>query len=223
VASVICKKERMDVTPEDYGTHPYSIKAGKFYLKTDKGDLELKIFGKHNMQNIGAAKRVCMHLGITEPIFYSGIATYQGAQNRLQVLKQNETSVLIKDFAHAPSKVRATVDSVKELYANSKVIAILELHTFSSLSKTYLHNYAGSLDKADLAIVYFNPTVVAHKSLPELSIQEVKDAFNRSSVHVLTDSAEVLALVEHEKTSKSALLFMSSGNFDGVDLNSISI
>lgn len=223
VASVICKKERTDVTTEEYGTHPYAIKEGKFFLKTDAGELELLVFGKHNMQNIGAAKRVCMHLGITEAVFYSGIATYKGAQNRLQVLKQNATSILIKDFAHAPSKVRATVESVKELYMKSKVIAVLELHTFSSLNKAFLHNYAGALDKADVAIVYFNPAVVAHKALPALSIQDVKDAFNRSSVHVFTDSAEVMRLVEQEKTAQSALLFMSSGNFDGIDLNSINL
>ena len=223
VASVICKKERTDVTTEEYGTHPYAIKEGKFFLKTDAGELELLVFGKHNMQNIGAAKRVCMHLGITEAVFYSGIATYKGAQNRLQVLKQNATSILIKDFAHAPSKVRATVESVKELYMKSKVIAVLELHTFSSLNKAFLHNYAGALDRADVAIVYFNPAVVAHKALPALSIQDVKDAFNRSSVHVFTDSAEVMRLVEQEKTAQSVLLFMSSGNFDGIDLNSINL
>ena len=223
VASVICKKERTDVTTEEYGTHPYAIKEGKFFLKTDAGELELLVFGKHNMQNIGAAKRVCMHLGITEAVFYSGIATYKGAQNRLQVLKQNATSILIKDFAHAPSKVRATVDSVKELYMKSKVIAVLELHTFSSLNKAFLHNYAGALDRADVAIVYFNPAVVAHKALPALSIQDVKDAFNRPSVQVFTDSAEVMRLVEQEKTAQSALLFMSSGNFDGIDLNSINL
>lgn len=197
----------------------YRVEEGICILETPFGDVPLQIIGEHNLLNLEGARWICLEMGIQEDEFYEAIASFTGASKRLESLKSSDKVKVYKDFAHAPSKVMATVSAVKETYPNSKVVACLELHTFSSLNPDFLPGYSGALDKADEAMVYFNPKAVAHKKLPPLEEETVAQAFGRSDLQVLTQADMVLDRLVAERNNDTVYLLMSSGNFDGKDLN----
>ena len=186
-------------------------------LMVDDQKFPLMVFGDHNMQNIAGAMEVCRALGIRDEVFAKAISTFKGASKRLQLIDENETTSVYLDFAHAPSKLKATVDAVKGHFQHKKLIACMELHTYSSLSKDFLDEYRGSMDKADQAYVYFNPHTLEIKRLPEISIEQVKEAFNREDLKVYNDSSEMLSDLMQQDWDNAMLLLMSSGNFDGLE------
>jgi UDP-N-acetylmuramate: L-alanyl-gamma-D-glutamyl-meso-diaminopimelate ligase len=205
-----------------YSVHPYVIKNGITYLCTSNGEVPLKIFGKHNLSNINAAKQVCTSVGVTDEQFYHAISTFKGASNRLELMTKNNFCAVYKDFAHSPSKLRATVEAVREQYPDRKLIACMELHTFSSLTKQFLNEYKGCMDTADTAIVFYNPEAVAHKKLPPIDIFMIFDAFGRKDLIVLNESKELESkLLSFDKTG-TVFLLMSSGNFNGIQIKELS-
>lgn len=201
-----------------YHKPDYRVENGQCILSTPFGDVPLQIIGEHNLLNLEGARWICLEMGVQEDEFYEAIASFTGASKRLELLAEGDQVKVYKDFAHAPSKVKATVDAVKETYPDHKVVACLELHTFSSLNPDFLPSYAGSLDSADAPIVYFNPKAVAHKKLPELEEDTVSSAFGRADINVLAMSEQVLDTLKSEKDGPTIYLIMSSGNFDGQDL-----
>jgi UDP-N-acetylmuramate: L-alanyl-gamma-D-glutamyl-meso-diaminopimelate ligase len=205
---------------------PYSVpshitKDGKTYLLTDEGKVPLSVFGKHNLMNLNGARLICINLGLTNGQFYAAIQSFKGAANRLELLAENGRVSVFKDFAHSPSKLKATVNAVKEQFPERKLTACMELHTFSSLTAEFLKEYAGTMDAADEAIVYFNPHTLKHKKLPELSKKDVKKAFGRKDLEVYTESDELRKHLLGEKWRKRNLLMMSSGTFDGIELDKL--
>jgi UDP-N-acetylmuramate: L-alanyl-gamma-D-glutamyl-meso-diaminopimelate ligase len=200
---------------------PYSIPAheirnGVTYLLPGKTALE--VFGDHNLMNLQGAKEVCMLLDISEAGFNEAIASFKGAARRLERLASNESLTVFKDFAHSPSKLKATVDAARNQFAERKVIACMELHTFSSLNENFLSEYRGAMDNADEAIVYFNPQTIAHKKLKPVSADQVRAAFGRKNVLVFTSSDELKGYLAAKKYDNAVLLMMSSGNYDGLNL-----
>lgn len=208
---------REDITAIPYHTHKYKIENGKTFLLTKSGDIALNVFGEHNLQNINAARIVCKQLGISEKNFYSAISEFGGAANRLQKVAETESSVAFKDFAHSPSKLKATVKAVKQQFSDRTLVACMELHTFSSLTETFLPEYKDSMKDADRAFVYFNPEVIEHKKLSEITSARVKEAFG-GNVEVFTDSQELQNALKKIDFRNKNLLMMSSGNFDGIDV-----
>ncbi len=200
-----------------YETPEYYIENGTTYLVTEEGDLPLEIFGKHNLQNIEGAKWVCQHIGISESEFYEAIATFKGANKRLEKIAENDNSVIFKDFAHSPSKVEATLKAVKEQYADRKVIACLELHTYSSLNADFLKEYKGTLDSADEAVVFYSPEAIAIKQLEEIGIEQISEAFQRYDLQIFTKPALFEQFLKYKNLENTALLLMSSGNYGGLD------
>ena len=209
---------RIDVVAFPYKTPKYEIRDGKTFVKTRKGMFELKIFGEHNLQNMEAARLACKQVGIMEDRFYEAIADFPGASNRMQKIVEMPDRVAFKDFAHSPSKLKATVKAARNQYPNRKLIACMELHTFSSLTEEFLPQYAGSMTDADIAFVYYNPEVIHHKRLKELDPVEVKEAFGGENVTVFTDSEKLQAKLREFDYKDSVLLLMTSGNFSGVNL-----
>ncbi len=218
---------------DDYLTNLVSknsrINAEKYYEiahKTDKNGLavinhnnkeyKLNIFGKHNLENLNASLMICRELGITEDKFLSSIMSFKGASKRLQLLAKNKTGEIYLDFAHAPSKVKATISALKQKNTSVKLTACLELHTFSSLKKEFLPQYFNTMKDADEAIVYFNPQVIKHKQLENLDINYVKNCFG-SDINVFTDTEELQNYLIKKNWSDTNLIFMSSGNFNGIN------
>lgn len=187
--------------------------AGKSY--------PLLVFGDHNLQNIEGAMLVCQQLGIKPEDFLTAITSFNGAAKRLQVLKKNSYSTIFLDFAHSPSKLKATTSAVKKQFPNRKLVACMELHTFSSLNKNFLPEYRHTMTEADEAIVFFNPEVVEHKKLPPFQKSDVEAAFAQQNLTVYTDSKELVSHLKTHDWNNSNLLIMTSGNFSGVNLSEL--
>jgi UDP-N-acetylmuramate: L-alanyl-gamma-D-glutamyl-meso-diaminopimelate ligase len=219
----IAENLRDDLTAIPYNAHPYHITEGKTWLETKSGDFPLRIFGKHNLQNIQAAHVVCLQLGIHDKDFYTTISEFKGAAKRLQILNENDNCTIFQDFAHSPSKLKATVSAVKEQYPKRKLIACMELHTFSSLTAEFLPEYKDSMKDADEAYVYFNPKTIEHKHLATITPKLVAESFGGKNVEVFTDSTLLLEKLRSMTFKKKNLLMMSSGNFDGVNLKAFAL
>jgi UDP-N-acetylmuramate: L-alanyl-gamma-D-glutamyl-meso-diaminopimelate ligase len=222
LASVICKKERDDVTVLEYGTPGHQVRNGVTYWISPEGnEIPLRFFGVHNLSNAQAAKTLLSRLGVHQDVFFSAIKSFEGASNRLEKIGEAEGISIFRDFAHAPSKVAATVSAVKTQFPGRKLVAVLELHTYSSLNKNFIGNYAGSMNGADEALVYFNPKVLINKKLEELSEKDVKTAFTREDLEVYTQSADLFDKLGKKTYPNHVLLLMSSGNFDGRDASQL--
>ena len=209
---------RRDIVPFAYNTPKHEVRNGVTYLKTKKAEVPLKIFGEHNLQNMEAARLACRQIGVTDQQFYSVIKDFPGASNRLQKIVETENAVAFKDFAHSPSKLKATVNAVKSQFPDRQLIACMELHAFSSLTEDFLPQYAGCMEQADMAFVYYNPEVIQHKRLKEIDPEQVKNSFGGNNLEVFTDSAALQAKLRSLNYDNTALLFMTSGNFSGVQL-----
>ena len=183
------------------------------------GTVPMQVFGRHNMQNLQAAMLACHCIGVSPDDFYREISTFTGASNRLEKICETETSVAYKDFAHSPSKLKATINAVRERYPEKKLVACMELHTFSSLMADFLPQYKDCMAEADIAYVYFNPKVIEHKRLTPITKEEVRDAFGTKNVEVFTESAALQERLKGLSYTNTALLLMSSGTFDGVNIN----
>lgn len=218
LAVVIGNKERTDVKRVAYGVHPHTVVGGKTLVNYGGHELELKIFGDHNMSNMQAALSLVKLLSIPKDYFYEAMVTFTGAHKRLNKLQETNSSTVFYDFAHAPSKVDATVKAVKKINPDRKLVAVLELHTFSSLNKDFIPLYKGSLKQADHAFVYINPHVLQTKGITNIDEAFLRDSFNKKDL-VYSNNAEALA--NHLSTLKGKntnYLFMSSGNLGGTDL-----
>ena len=201
------------ITP--YLAHDHKVINGVTNLIEENQYVPLEIFGLHNLQNLKAAQLVCKELGIDNQSFYNSIKKFKGASKRLELVAKNNSSVFYKDFAHSPSKLRATTSAVKEQFPERKLVACMELHTFSSLNKDFLKQYHNSMSMADEAIVYFNLETIKHKKLEEITEDDVKHAFG--GVNVFTSSIKMVSFLKSKSWDNTNLLMMSSGNFNGVD------
>lgn len=216
--ALLNQNERNDIVVKSYKEHPNKIIEGICYLeREDKSEVPLQIFGNHNMQNLSGAREICLKLGISADEFYKAIYSFTGSQKRLQKLFEDELKVVFLDFAHAPSKVEATVKAVKEQYPDHEIISCLELHTFSSLNKEFIADYKSTLDLSDQAMIFYNPDVVKHKKLPEILPEEIVAAFSRKDLQVVTKKESLKTEIKNQrKPGKQVYLFMSSGNFGGI-------
>lgn len=200
-----------------YGTPPYQLKNNRLEISFENNLYTFEIFGRHNMQNMEGAAMICAGLGIDRNEFYQAMQSFKGAAKRLEILKQSSDHFIFRDFAHAPSKVMATVNAVKEQYPGKKLVACLELHTYSSLNKSFLPQYAATMKNADVKIVYVNPHALEIKKLPPLPGEEIKNYFNEPELIVINDSAELMKTIQNLNIVNSNILLMSSGNFDNLD------
>lgn len=208
-----------DIDRIGYTTPENVIENGVTSILISGNRIPLQIFGDHNLQNLNGARLVCNQLKISDEQFFEAIQDFKGAAKRLELIAKNENTAVYKDFAHSPSKLKATTKAVKQQYKSLKVIACMELHTFSSLNKTFLQEYNGSMAAADEAYVYYNDHTISHKKLEPITPEEVKQAFNSENVIVYNDSKALFKMLKQKDWNNKVLLLMSSGNFDGIDLN----
>ncbi|HEX4887249.1 MAG TPA: Mur ligase family protein [Luteibaculaceae bacterium] len=206
---------------EAYSTHPHRIEEGVTILTDSGKSYPIQVFGQHNLQNLSAAKAVCLELGIDAEQFYKAIASFAGASKRLELVARGERSVFYKDFAHSPSKLRATTSALKQQYPNRKLVACMELHTFSSLNKAFLQHYSGTMELADQAWIYYSPKTLAHKKLPDIQPEEVAQAFGTQNVQVFTDREALMDQILGTTWDETNLLMMTSGTFDGIDFKKL--
>ena len=216
--------ESSKVTHLGYGIHPYHSNDGKTFLSLDNGDeVEVRIFGEHNMKNINAARLVINRIGVTDELFYNSIKSFKGAARRLENLIDNKEkgNVVFRDFAHAPSKVLATVNAIREKYPEKYFLAVFELHTYSSLSEVFIDHYANCLDKCDKAVVFYDPHAVAVKKLDMMSDERIIKGFNRDDISVVHSKKELLDLIKTLNINNVVAGFMSSGDFNGLSTSDL--
>jgi UDP-N-acetylmuramate: L-alanyl-gamma-D-glutamyl-meso-diaminopimelate ligase len=204
-----------------YKIHGYFQNKTGFYAATHNRTVPLKFFGEHNMQNLSAAREACLAAGVGEDIFYDAISAFEGTSRRLQKLKENAKGLIYIDFAHSPSKVKATVDAIAARYPGREIIACLELHTYSSLSSEFLPLYNGTLTNAGKAFVYFNPHAIELKKLKHLSLDDVQKAFGGENIRVYNNSGDMFRHIKSLGSKCPVYLLMSSGDFDGFEINSL--
>ncbi|OQX80891.1 MAG: peptidoglycan synthetase [Bacteroidetes bacterium 4484_249] len=212
---------RKDISSISYSIPEHTIENGITKIIFNNKKIPLKVFGEHNLMNINGARLVCNKLSVTDEEFYKAIQSFAGASKRLETVAQNQYTVFFKDFAHSPSKLVATTNAVKKQFINRKLVACIELHTYSSLNKKFLSHYKGCLDNADIAMVYFNPHTIKLKKLPPITKEQVKEAFANRGIKVYTNSSRLLNDLLKINWKNKNLLMMSSGNFDGIDFNDL--
>ena len=204
-----------------YQTPDYRVKNGITILETDEGSMPIEIFGKHNLNNLAGAKWICQQIGIDENDFYEAISTFQGESKRLEKIAETGNAIAYKDFAHSPSKVLATTNALKNQYPDRKLIACLELHTYSSLNPEFLNQYKGALAAADISVVFYSPRAVEIKKLQAISHQQIMDAFQNEDLVVYTNPSEFKDFLLSQKFSNTSLLLMSSGNYGGLNFDEL--
>jgi UDP-N-acetylmuramate: L-alanyl-gamma-D-glutamyl-meso-diaminopimelate ligase len=216
----LAAKHQNHVESISYSTPSYEVTESGTCMHMNSESYDLKLFGEHNLQNLMGAMRVCEAIGISNKDFLTSLSNFTGAGKRLQKVLESNDFIMFKDFAHSPSKLKATTKAVKEQFTSRKLVACMELHTFSSLKKEFLPHYQNCMAMADCALVYFSPSVVAHKKLEPISIDQVFEGFG-GGITVATNTNEVVDFINQHVESNSALLMMSSGNFDGIDYDQL--
>ena len=222
VRDVALKNQREDITKQPYDVPDHKVVNGVTCLLPETSvPVPLKIFGRHNLLNLTAARYACNALGISDEQFNEAIQSFGGASKRLELVKKTDESAVYKDFAHAPSKLRATIAAMKEQYPDRRLVACMELHTFSSLTAEFLKQYAGTMDNADVPFVYYSQHALQLKKLPNLDPEQVKASFANDKVRVFTDSKQMVEELRGMSWKGANLLMMSSGNFDGIDFKQL--
>ena len=204
-----------------YHTPNYTVEDGTTLLETLEGAMPIEVFGAHNLNNLAGAKWICQNMGVDEADFYQAIATFKGASKRLEKIAESKGKVAYKDFAHSPSKVLATTQAVKAQYPNRKLIACLELNTYSSLNAEFLKEYQGALDAADVAVVFYSPDAVKIKQLEEITYEQIEQSFQRDDLIIYTNPTDFKAYLFNQNFDNSALLLMSSGNYGGLNFDEV--
>lgn len=204
-----------------YSTHDSVFREGNLFLMDNSNEYPVTIFGEHNLKNISAARLVCKNIGINSSDFLNSLSNFRGAARRLELFASNDSTSIYWDFAHSPSKLKATIDAVCSRYPNRKLVACMELHTFSSLNKSFLAQYANTMDEADFPMVYFNPHTIEHKKLDNITPDMVLRGFANENIAVFTDSDSLIIRLKEIDWSNKNLLLMSSGNFNGVDVRAL--
>lgn len=217
-------RETVDANAKDIRLLPYELPA--FSINNDIttvrfGGLStaLEVFGEHNLLNVQAAKSACNQLGIDDESFLKSISRFRGAAKRMELVGKNDRCAIYRDFAHAPSKVKATIPALKHQYPRRKLISVLELHTYSSLNAKFLSEYAGAMDDTDIAAVFFSRHALELKRLPELPPALIREGFRRDDLYVFSQLADLQSFLDQQDYRDTNLLLMSSGNYDGMDLN----
>jgi len=206
-----------------YQTPSYTVENGVTLLDTPEGPMPIEVFGAHNLNNLAGAKWICQCMGVDEAEFYEAIASFKGASKRLEKIAESKTKVAYKDFAHSPSKVAATTKAVKSQYPDRKLIACLELHTYSSLNAEFLKEYEGALNSADVAVVFYSPDAVKIKQLEEVTYEQIAQSFKRNDLVIYTNPAEFKQFLFSQDFENTALLLMSSGNYGGLNFDEVKV
>ena len=218
---LVTTNPRTDIRYQPYGIPAHEIENGNTTVTIDGVKGALKVFGNHNLMNLNAAYYACKELGINEGTFIPAIGSFTGAAKRLELLASSNDCTMYRDFAHAPSKVKATIDAVKKQFPERRLLAVLELHTYSSLNEAFMKEYDGALEPADEAVVFYSKHALEIKRLPDLTVTVVEAGFNKKGLIVFTESKALADWLSSRNYTNANLLLMSSGNYEGMDVPSL--
>lgn len=215
---LVTENLRTDIRYQPYSLPSFSIESGVTSVTLEGVTGAIRVFGDHNLLNIQAAYYVCKELDVPAEAFVKSMATFAGASKRLEIMASNDTVTVFRDFAHAPSKVKATMDALKQQYPQRKLIGILELHTYSSLSEAFMTEYRGAMENADIGIVFYAAHALELKRLPYLPTESVQKGFAKEGLMVMTNKETLWKWLHANTYLHTNIVFMSSGNYDGLDM-----
>ncbi|MDE3211884.1 MAG: peptidoglycan synthetase [Bacteroidota bacterium] len=216
--SLIADHKRPDIRYIGYALPKYTVKEGRTHVEIGQQEIALRVFGDHNLLNMQASYYVCKELGVGDEDFARGIASFSGASKRLELLGEKEGGLYFRDFAHAPSKVKASLEAVRNQYPDRGLVAVLELHTFSSLNREFMKEYKGAMDAADSALIFYSSHALELKRLPPLDPEIVREGFQKPGLEIYTRRADLEKRLSELPQSRTNYLFMSSGNYEGLDI-----
>tara|TARA_B100001093_G_scaffold453345_1_gene461965 strand:+ start:3936 stop:5303 length:1368 start_codon:yes stop_codon:yes gene_type:complete len=205
----------------EYGMPDYKILNNQILINTDEGEIPLQVFGKHNLSNIEGARKICSLMGVFDEDFYNSISSFTGASKRLQIIYNDQKNLLIRDFAHSPSKLTASVSAVKETFNDSFIICVYELHTFSSLNLDFINQYSGTLDNCDLPIVFFDKKNKKLDSVNSINHEIISNAFGIKNLNIIDNSYDLFNYLISMEYRNTCLLLMSSGNFGSMSIDKL--
>lgn len=217
----IVNKSEKTIRKIGYGKPNFEIVDGVTYVKTSEGDVPLKVFGDHNLSNLSAAKQICALMGVFDDEFFAAIASFKGASKRLETIYRDNNKIIIKDFAHSPSKLKATIVAVKNQFSNKNIIAVYELHTYSSFNQKFIKEYLNSMSSADKKIVYYDDEVLKKRSEFKINEKIIKDSFGSDDLIVISKKSMLEQSISKINLYNTVLLMMSSGNFSSIDMLSV--
>ncbi|HVK97813.1 MAG TPA: Mur ligase family protein, partial [Flavisolibacter sp.] len=217
---LVQQRKRANIHLHPYQVPQHTIVNGRTTVTIDGINAQLQVFGNHNLMNLNAAWLVCKQLGLSAGEFTKAISSFTGASKRLEILAASDATVFYRDFAHAPSKVKATIEAVKNQFPDKRLIAVFELHTYSSLNEAFMTQYAGVMNHADEAAVFYSKHALELKRMPELKPALVKSGFGKNNLEVFNERAALETWLYERDFNNSVVVFMSSGNYDGFDAES---
>ena len=217
----IVNKSEKTIRKIGYGKPNFEIVDGVTYVKTSEGNVPLKVFGDHNLSNLSAAKQICALMGVFDDEFFAAIASFKGASKRLETIYRDNNKIIIKDFAHSPSKLKATIDAVKNQFSSKNIIAVYELHTYSSFNQKFIKEYLNSMSSADKKIVYYDDEVLKKRSEFKINEKIIKDSFGSDDLIVISKKSMLEQSISKINLYNTVLLMMSSGNFSSIDMLSV--
>ncbi len=215
---LVTENLRTDIRYQPYSLPPFSIDSGVTSVTIEGVKGAIRVFGDHNLLNLQAAFYVCKELSIPTESFVASMATFMGASKRLEIFASSDSVTVFRDFAHAPSKVKATMDALKQQFPQRKLIGVLELHTYSSLSEAFMTEYRGALENADTGIVFYASHALELKRLPDLPLETVRKGFGKEGLLVMTNKETLWEWLQSQKYEDTNIVLMSSGNYDGLDM-----
>ena len=219
--SDIVKDNNSYIRKIEYNLPEHSVSNNNVFINTSEGNIPLQVFGEHNLSNIEAAKKICSLLGVLDDDFYNSISTFKGASKRLEIIYKGLNNLLIRDFAHSPSKLKASVNAVRETFSNKFLIAVFELHTFSSLDPKFIQQYSGCLDNCDLPIIFLDNNNKKIQNSESINEAVISSAFNIKNLIIIKSNIDLFNYLTSLKYDNACLLLMSSGNFGLLDLDDI--
>lgn len=204
-----------------YEAPNYIIRDEKCFVQANGSEFPLRVFGKHNLENLEAARKACEKIGISTTEFYKAMATFEGTAKRLEPIPNQAKLTAFRDFAHSPSKLKAAVSGVSEQFGERPLVACMELHTYSSTDKNFLKEYAKTMTDAQTAIVYMSDEAFRIKNRARINDEEIREAFEQDNITVCRTPQQLAAVISKVLQPSAVFLFMSSGNFDGLDLSNL--
>ena len=219
--SDIVKDNNSYIRKIEYNLPEHSVSNNNVFINTSEGNIPLQVFGEHNLSNIEAAKKICSLLGVLDDDFYNSISTFKGASKRLEIIYKGLNNLLIRDFAHSPSKLKASVNAVRGTFSNKFLIAVFELHTFSSLDPKFIQQYSGCLDNCDLPIIFLDNNNKKIQNSESINDEVISSAFNIKNLIIIKSNIDLFNYLTSLKYDNACLLLMSSGNFGLLDLDEI--
>ncbi len=200
---------------EAYIAPDYVTTENGVELSLENEKILLNIFGKHNIENAAGVVELAIKLGISRLDAWKSLADFPGTAKRLEKVYETDNTLIIRDFAHAPSKVKASVSAVREQYANRNFTAVFELHTFSSLMPEFMSQYHGTMDAADSIFVLYDPHVFELKRMPVPSAETIRERLGNVRVFSDVELLQEAVRQSFNPGNKNVLLLMSSGNLGG--------